>query len=89
MIILCEEFNFDDGIGCGYARFGTLSEYKIVRSYQLIAPIKFVMYLYVTVEVKAVPQHTYIDARGERRYSFYSLTTSAIDGGEWSASRPG
>jgi hypothetical protein len=26
---------------------------------------------------------------GERRYSSYSFTTSAIDGGEWSASRPG
>jgi hypothetical protein len=23
------------------------------------------------------------------RYSFYSFTTSALDGGEWSASRPG
>jgi hypothetical protein len=26
---------------------------------------------------------------GERRYSFYSFSTSALDGGEWSASRPG
>jgi hypothetical protein len=26
---------------------------------------------------------------GERRYSFYSFKTSALDGGEWSASRPG
>jgi hypothetical protein len=25
---------------------------------------------------------------GERRYSSYSLSTSAIDGGDWSASRP-
>jgi hypothetical protein len=25
---------------------------------------------------------------GERRYSSYSFTTSALDGGEWSASRP-
>jgi hypothetical protein len=25
----------------------------------------------------------------ERRYSSYSFTTSALDGGEWSASRPG
>jgi hypothetical protein len=25
----------------------------------------------------------------ERRYNFYSLSTSALDGGEWSASRPG
>jgi hypothetical protein len=26
---------------------------------------------------------------GERRYSSYSFTTTALDGGEWSASRPG
>jgi hypothetical protein len=28
-------------------------------------------------------------AWGERRYSSYSLLTSALDGGEWSASRSG
>jgi hypothetical protein len=28
-------------------------------------------------------------ALGERRYISYSFTTSALDGGEWSASRPG
>jgi hypothetical protein len=38
---------------------------------------------------KAVPQHTYAGASGERRYSSYSFTTSALDGGEWSVSRPG
>jgi hypothetical protein len=27
--------------------------------------------------------------RGGRRYSSYSFLTSALDGGEWSASRPG
>jgi hypothetical protein len=27
--------------------------------------------------------------RGERRYNSYSFLTSALDGGEWSASRPG
>jgi hypothetical protein len=27
-------------------------------------------------------------AWGERRYSSYSFSTSALDGGEWSASRP-
>jgi hypothetical protein len=26
---------------------------------------------------------------GERKYSSYSVSTSALDGGEWSASRPG
>jgi hypothetical protein len=28
-------------------------------------------------------------AWGERQYSYYSFSTSALDGGEWSASRPG
>jgi hypothetical protein len=28
-------------------------------------------------------------AWGKRRYSSYSFSTSALDGGEWSASRPG
>jgi hypothetical protein len=28
-------------------------------------------------------------AWGERRYSSYSFSTSALDGGEWSASCPG
>jgi hypothetical protein len=38
---------------------------------------------------KAVPQHTYGGKEEERRYSSYSFTTSALEGGEWSASRPG
>jgi hypothetical protein len=38
---------------------------------------------------KAVPQHSYGDAEWDRRYSSYSLTTSALDRGERSASRPG
>jgi hypothetical protein len=29
-----------------------------------------------------------MEAQGERKYSSYSFTTSALDGGEWSASRP-
>jgi hypothetical protein len=40
--------------------------------------------------VKAKQSHnTPMEAQGERRYSSYSFTTSALDGGEWSASRPG
>jgi hypothetical protein len=38
---------------------------------------------------KAVPLHTMEALGGERRYSSYSFSTSALDGGEWSASRPG
>jgi hypothetical protein len=39
------------------------------------------------VKGKAVPQHTYGGMR-ERMYSSYSFTTSALDEGDWSASRP-
>jgi hypothetical protein len=38
---------------------------------------------------KAVPLHAMEALGGERRYSSYSFTTSALDGDEWSASRPG
>jgi hypothetical protein len=37
---------------------------------------------------KAVPLHA-LEALRRRRYSSYSFLTSALDGGEWSASRPG
>jgi hypothetical protein len=39
------------------------------------------------VKGKAVPQHT-MEAQGERRYSFYSFMTSALNGGEWLVSCP-
>jgi hypothetical protein len=38
---------------------------------------------------KSSPSTRHGGAWGERRYSSYSFTTSALDGGEWSASRPG
>jgi hypothetical protein len=40
---------------------------------------------------KKVKQSLYTPWRrlGERRYSSYSFSTSVLDGGEWSASRPG
>jgi hypothetical protein len=37
---------------------------------------------------KAVPLHAMKEIGGERRYSSFSFTTSALDGGKWSASRP-
>jgi hypothetical protein len=37
---------------------------------------------------KTVPEHTYGSAGGDRMSS-YSFTTSALDGDEWSGSRPG
>jgi hypothetical protein len=41
-----------------------------------------------TTNNKAVPLYA-MKAHGERRYSSYSFVTSALDGGELSASRPG
>jgi hypothetical protein len=38
---------------------------------------------------KSSPATHHGGAWGERRYSSYSFTTSALDGGEWSGSRPG
>jgi hypothetical protein len=38
--------------------------------------------------VKVVPLHSIEVLLGERRYSSYSFLTSALEGGEWSASRP-
>jgi hypothetical protein len=38
---------------------------------------------------KSSPATHHGGAWGERRYSSYSFTTLALDGGEWSASRPG
>jgi hypothetical protein len=38
---------------------------------------------------KSGPARRHGGALGERRYSSYSFLTSALEGGEWSASRPG
>jgi hypothetical protein len=38
---------------------------------------------------KVVPLRSIQAHLGDRRYSSYSLLTSALEGGEWSASRPG
>jgi hypothetical protein len=38
---------------------------------------------------KSGPCTCHRGAKGERRYSSYSFLTSALDEGEWSASRPG
>jgi hypothetical protein len=41
------------------------------------------------LKAKAVLLHAAEAIGGERRYSSYSFSTSALDGGEWSVSRPG
>jgi hypothetical protein len=40
-------------------------------------------------KVKVVPLHSTEVLLGDRRYSSYSFLTSALEGGEWSASHPG
>jgi hypothetical protein len=40
-------------------------------------------------KVKQSPSTRHGGTWGERRYSSYSFTTSALDGGEWTTSRPG
>jgi hypothetical protein len=40
-------------------------------------------------ETKVVPPTRHAGAKGERKYSSYSFLASALDGGEWSASRLG
>jgi hypothetical protein len=54
--------------------------------------MKIFLTAYFTVakaKAKAVPLHAMEALEGERRYSSYSFSTSALAGGEWSASRPG
>jgi hypothetical protein len=58
-------------------------------SVQTILKIRFCgKYSLFMFASKAVPLH-HEGVWRERRYSFYSFMTSALDGGEWSASRPG
>jgi hypothetical protein len=59
----------------------------------LIIQVKFVSaYLITDLTLHrpswSCPTTRHEGARGERRYSFYSFSTSALDGGEWSTSRP-
>jgi hypothetical protein len=44
---------------------------------------------FIYIYISSSPATRHGDAWGERRYSSYSFFTSALDGGEWSASRPG
>jgi hypothetical protein len=49
---------------------------------------RFTFVLQTGKKGKAVPLHAMEALGGERRYSSYSFSPSALDGGEWSASRP-
>jgi hypothetical protein len=59
----------------------SISLYKMITNYPT----------YITCVVKKLKLSHYKPWRrlGERRYSSYSISTSAVDGGEWSVSRPG
>jgi hypothetical protein len=46
------------------------------------------MWIIKVIQLKAVPLHA-MKVLGRERYSSYSFLTSALDEGEWSASRPG
>jgi hypothetical protein len=48
-----------------------------------------VAHRWTMIKYKAVPLHAIKALGGDRRYSSYSFSTSALDRGEWSASRPG
>jgi hypothetical protein len=48
-----------------------------------------VPYVFFIYKGKAVPLHAMEALGGEEVYSSYSFSTSALDGGEWSASHPG
>jgi hypothetical protein len=69
---------------------GCLVQYQptIVRATVPLVPLKL-QKEHHNIKGKAVPQHTYEGARRERRYSSYLFTTSALNGGKRSASRPG
>jgi hypothetical protein len=50
------------------------------------------MYMYIYIKAKkgkAVPLRSIEAHLGDRRYSSYYFLTSALEGGEWSASCPG
>jgi hypothetical protein len=55
----------------------------------LCVPICFISPVIPYSKKKSRPATRHVCAWGERRYSSYSFTISALDGGEWSASRPG
>jgi hypothetical protein len=54
-------------------------------SNRFLRPLAFLFF----IDYKKLSHYTPRRRLGERRYSSYSFSTSALDGGEWSASRPG
>jgi hypothetical protein len=83
--------------GCQLLLAGTVHSYIVVWSYfgwteDTYSPILRCFhqpFLTSRVKGKAVPLRSIEAHLGGRRYSSYSFLTSALEGGEWSASRPG
>jgi hypothetical protein len=59
-----------------------------IPSLSYASSFQFIFTSYPFINAKAVPLHT-MKALGGKEYSSYSFLTLALDGGEWSASRPG
>jgi hypothetical protein len=76
------------------ARYVERSSVADFPSFKSWSRVFFVEYLWRSswsrfLYSKSSPTTRHGGALGERRYSSYSLSTSAVVGGEWSASRPG
>jgi hypothetical protein len=69
------------------------SSYFCIEKFFFIQPVFQIFHKVTTVvpkkKAKAVPLTRHGGTWRERRYSSYSFSTSALDVGEWSASRPG
>jgi hypothetical protein len=59
------------------------------RTVDIDIDVSSALEIWIRTKKKAVPLHALVALGVKRRYSSYSLLTSALDGGEWSASRPG
>jgi hypothetical protein len=58
------------------------SNSQVIASFDKCSAVK-------ELQIKSSPATRHGGAWAERRYSSYSFLTSALDGGEWSGSRPG
>jgi hypothetical protein len=69
-----------------------VTTYKTKLYYKQEHSRRLYIYIYIYIKAKkdkAVPLLSIEAHLGDRRYSSYSFLTSALEGGEWSASRPG
>jgi hypothetical protein len=64
----------------------TLGGYLVLKVAPSCVALNFVC---VWTSIKSSPATRHEGACRQRRYSSYSFSNSALDGGEWSASRPG